>query len=216
MQNIHFLKKSKNKNLIRYLLDFFTLEEKIQKMKINRIFFKSLNDQIVFKELRILNIELRRYKELVIGILLDNNSEILMKILKTFKLSIKDDILVNWFSYNIIEYDVNIPNILNWNINNFKYFLIYADEQEENSIEITLGNPLTKHENNVPISPDIISDYNQKLTTILLNKNKLLIIPFKWFYHLNIISGNPRFFGIHDYITYGLSFGVVKKNKSNR
>ena len=96
MQNIHFLKKSKNKNLIRYLLDFFTLEEKIQKMKINRIFFKSLNDQIVFKELRILNIELRRYKELVIGILLDNNSEILMKILKTFKLSIKDDILVNW------------------------------------------------------------------------------------------------------------------------
>ena len=127
-----------------------------------------------------------------------------------------DDILVNWFNYNIIEYDVNIPNILNWNINNFKYFLIYADAQEENSIEITLGNPLTKHENNVPISPDIISDYNQKLTTILLNKNKLLIIPFKWFYHLNIISGKPRFFGIHDYITYGLSFGVVKKNKSNR
>ena len=122
-----------------------------------------------------------------------------------------DEILVNWFNYNIIEYDVNIPNILNWNINNFKYFLIYADAQEENSIEITLGNPLTKHKNNVPISPDIISDYNQKLTTILLNKNKLLIIPFKWFYHLNIISGKPRFFGIHDYITYGLSFGVVKK-----
>lgn len=122
-----------------------------------------------------------------------------------------DEILVNWFNYNIIEYDVNIPNIWNWNINNFKYFLIYADAQEENSIEITLGNPLTKHKNNVPISPDIISDYNQKLTTILLNKNKLLIIPFKWFYHLNIISGNPRFFGIHDYITYGLSFGVVKK-----
>jgi len=44
----------------------------------------------------------------------------------------------------------------------------------------------------------------------LLNKNKLLIIPFKWFYHINIISGNPRFFGIHDYITYGLSFGAVK------
>jgi len=120
-----------------------------------------------------------------------------------------DNILVDWFSYNIIEYDVYIPNI--WNINNFKYFLIYADAQEENSIEITLGNPLTKHKNNVPISPDIISDYNQKLTTILLNKNKLLIIPFKWFYHLNIISGNPRFFGIHDYITYGLSFGAIKE-----
>jgi hypothetical protein len=122
-----------------------------------------------------------------------------------------DDILVNWFNYNIIEYDVNIQNISNWNINNFKYFLIYADAQEENSVEITLGNPLTKHENNVPISPDMISDYNQKLTTILLNKNKLLIIPFKWFYHLNIISGNPQFFGIHDYITYGLSFGIVKR-----
>ena len=91
-----------------------------------------------------------------------------------------------------------------------KYFLIYADPQEENSVEITLGNPLTKHENMVPISPDLIADYNQKLTTILLNKNKILIIPFKWFYHINIISGNPRFFGIHDYITYGLSFGIVK------
>ena len=121
-----------------------------------------------------------------------------------------DDILFNWFNYNIIEYDVHIPNIWSWNKNNFKYFLIYADAQEENSVEITLGNPLTKHEGNVPISPDILPEYNQKLTTILLNKNKLLIIPFKWFYHINIISGNPRFFGIHDYITYGLSFGVVK------
>jgi hypothetical protein len=60
------------------------------------------------------------------------------------------------------------------------------------------------------MSQDRIPEYNQKLTTITLNKSKLLIIPFKWYYHINIISGNPRFFGIHDYITYGLSFGGVK------
>lgn len=116
-----------------------------------------------------------------------------------------DEILVDWFNYNIIEYDVLIPNIWGWNRNRFKYLLIYADAHEGNSVEITLGNPRTIHENNVPVPPDRLPEDNQKLTTILLNKNKLLIVPFKWFYHLNIISGNPRFFGIHDYITYGLS-----------
>jgi hypothetical protein len=116
-----------------------------------------------------------------------------------------DEILVDWFNYNIIEYDVLIPNIWGWNRNGFKYLLIYADASEDNSVEITLGNPRTIHENNVPVPPDRLPEHTQKLTTILLNKNKLLIVPFKWFYHLNIISGNPRFFGIHDYITYGLS-----------
>ena len=120
-----------------------------------------------------------------------------------------DDLLINWFNYNIIEYDVNIPNIWSWNRNDFKYILIYADTQEENSVEITLGNPLTKQENNIPISPDLLHDYNQKLTTILLNRSKVLIIPFKWYYHINIISGTPRFFGIHDYITYGISIGSM-------
>ena len=113
-----------------------------------------------------------------------------------------DDILVDWFSYNIIDHDVFIPNIWGWNRNHYKYFLIYADADD--SVEITLGNPLTKHENNAP-------HHNQTLTTILLNKKKILIIPFKWYYHINIIAGNPRFFGIHDYITYGLSFGVKGK-----
>jgi len=113
-----------------------------------------------------------------------------------------DDILIDWFSYNIIDRDVFIKNILGWNRNHYKYFLIYANA--EDSLEITLGNPLTKHENNTPY-------HNQTLTTILLNKNKILIIPFKWYYHINIITGNPRFFGIHDYITYGLSFGVKEK-----
>jgi len=121
-----------------------------------------------------------------------------------------DEILVDWFNYNIIEYDILIPNIWSWNRNNFKYLLIYADPREDNSVEVTLGNPRTIHENNIPVSQDRLPEYNQKLTTILLNKNKLLIVPFKWFYHINIVSGNPRFFGIHDYITYGLSFGSVK------
>jgi len=113
-----------------------------------------------------------------------------------------DDILIDWFSYNIIDRDVFIHNIWGWNRNHYKYFIIYADADD--SVEITLGNPLTKQENNAP-------DHNQTLTTILLNKKKILIIPFKWYYHINIIAGNPRFFGIHDYITYGLSFGVKGK-----
>ena len=137
-----------------------------------------------------------------------------------------DEILVDWFNYNIIEPDVHIPNIWGWNRNNFKYLLIYAGAQEEDSVEITLGNPHTKHENNIPISQDMLAtpatpatpaEYNHKLTTILLNKNKVLIIPFKWFYHISILASPdsytdpsryanaPRFFGIHDYVTYGLS-----------
>jgi hypothetical protein len=112
-----------------------------------------------------------------------------------------DEIVANWFNYNIIEYDVLISNIWGWNRNHYKYFVIYAPDS---TIEITLGNPLTKQENNVP-------EHNQTLTTIQLNNSKMLIIPFKWYYHINIITGNPRFFGIHDYITYGLSFGVKGK-----
>jgi len=128
-----------------------------------------------------------------------------------------DDILVDWFNYNIIEPDVLIPNIWGWNRNNFKYLLIYAGTQDEDSVEITLGNPLTKQDNNIPISQEMLPEYNQKLTTILLNKNKVLIIPFKWFYHISILASPdsytdpasyaniPRFFGIHDYVTYGLT-----------
>jgi len=123
-----------------------------------------------------------------------------------------DDVVEDWFNYNIIDYNFNIQNI--WNKNNFKYLVIYLDQQEGNNIEITLGNPLTKQENNIPISPDILPEYSQPLTTIVLNSNKILIIPFKWYYNLNIISGTPRFFGLHDYITYGLSFGNTSlKNK---
>lgn len=112
-----------------------------------------------------------------------------------------DEIVANWFNYNIIDHDVLIPNIWGWNRNHYKYFVIYAPDTT--NIEITLGNPLTKQEGNAP-------EHNQTLTTIQLNNSKMLIIPFKWYYHINIISGNPRFFGIHDYITYGLSFGVKK------
>ena len=78
-----------------------------------------------------------------------------------------DDILIDWFSYNIIDRDVFIHNIWGWNRNHYKYFIIYADADD--SVEITLGNPLTKQENNAP-------DHNQTLTTILLNKNNILII----------------------------------------
>lgn len=96
MQKVHFLKKKQNKNLICYLFDFFTLEEKIQKMRINRIFFNALKEQKIYKELRILNIELMKFKGVVLGILLDNNAKIFTKIVKNFELDIPEDILANW------------------------------------------------------------------------------------------------------------------------
>jgi hypothetical protein len=104
-----------------------------------------------------------------------------------------DDIIFKLFNYNIIYYDQKISNI--WERNKYKYCIIYASDKNNSPIEISLCNPLTANNNGIP-------NENSKITTIKLQSNKVLIIPFKWYYH---ISGFPEVHGIHDYITYGIS-----------
>jgi hypothetical protein len=113
-----------------------------------------------------------------------------------------DDILNNWFKYNIIKYDLVKTN--EWQRNNYKYLLFYSNKSLENvegvetaePIEITLCNPLAKEYNGVP-------HVDSNVTTIKLKNNMVLIIPFRWKYH---IVGNPEIHGIHDYVTYCTSF----------
>jgi hypothetical protein len=85
-----------SKNLICYLFEFLTLEEKIHKMQINRVFFKALNDQKIYKEIKIFNKELSKYKGANLGILLDNNARSFTKIKDSFELNIDENLLASW------------------------------------------------------------------------------------------------------------------------
>lgn len=85
-----------SKNLVCYIFEYLTLEEKIHKMQINRLFFKALNDQKIFKEIKTFNKELSRYKDANLGSLLDNNAQFFTKILKSFDLNIDDYFLASW------------------------------------------------------------------------------------------------------------------------
>jgi hypothetical protein len=106
-----------------------------------------------------------------------------------------DDIINNWFKYNIVKYDIVKTN--EWQRNNYKYLVIYSNNNDtEEPIEITLCNPLAKEYNGVP-------HVDSNMTTIKLKNNMVLIIPFRWKYH---IVGNPEIHGMHDYITYCTSF----------
>jgi hypothetical protein len=106
-----------------------------------------------------------------------------------------DDILTNWFKYNIIKYDLVKTN--DWERNNHKYLVFYSnDKSTTEPTEITICNPLVKEYNGVP-------HIDSNMTTIKLKNNMVLIIPFRWKYH---IVGNPEIHGVHDYITYCSSF----------
>lgn len=103
-------------------------------------------------------------------------------------------LLYLWFSPNIVNYDVKIDNL--WSKNKYKYLLIHATDDNTKS-EITLYQSSKNIQNsNIPSS-------DTYLTTIKLNNNKILIIPFGWRYN---ISGNVNIYGIHDYITYILQY----------
>lgn len=109
---------------------------------------------------------------------------------------IKDinELLYLWFSPNIVNYDVKIDNL--WSKNKYKYLLIHATDHNTKS-EITLYQSSKNIQNsNIPSS-------DTYLTTIKLNNNKILIIPFGCRYN---ISGNVNIYGIHDYITYILQY----------
>jgi len=100
-----------------------------------------------------------------------------------------DDLISKWFNYNIIYHNNNPPKL--WERNKFKYCMIYSNGKNEDFCEINLCNPLSLQNNGCP-------DGNSKITTVKLQNNKVLIIPFKWYYN---ISGSPKIIGIHDYIT---------------
>lgn len=105
-----------------------------------------------------------------------------------------DNIIANWFNYNIVY---NVTNNYMWGKNKYKYlFVISSDSYDNNSIgiadpvEISLCNPNSQIINGLP-------HHDSDITTIKLD-NKGLIIPFNWYYY---ISGNVQIYGIHDYIT---------------
>ena len=104
--------------------------------------------------------------------------------------NIKDivQIIKYWFNTNIIHNDITLNNL--WMRNSYKYLMI----QSYDPIEITLCNPKTKVQYNIP-------ELSTSMTTIKLKNNKILFIPFKWYYHIN---GNANIYGINDYITYFL------------
>jgi hypothetical protein len=100
-------------------------------------------------------------------------------------------LLQSWFSPNIINSYIPYSNI--WNINNYKYMLLYSLEDTE----ILLLQAGKKLINNNPSDKDTI-------LAIKLYKNQSIIIPFKWRFYYD--KQNVSIFGIHDYITYILNF----------
>ena len=103
---------------------------------------------------------------------------------------IDKEFINNTFKYNLI-YKYNSDII--WERTKYKYTILYA----KNNTNIFITNP-DKIKDKIP-------DENDTIIDIKLNKNQSIILPFKWYYSLenknNIIE-----YGIHDYITYLLSF----------
>ena len=107
---------------------------------------------------------------------------------------IEDDIdstfIKNIFKYNKI-FKFNSKNL--WERTQFKYTLLYA----KNDTNIFISNP-KQFKNIIPNVDDIVIN-------IKLNKNKSIILPFKWYYSLDN-KNNILIYGIHDYITLFFSF----------
>ena len=108
-----------------------------------------------------------------------------------------DNVIDNWFNYNIIY---NLDNNYIWEKNKYKYLFVISKDNEP--VEISLCNPNSQMTKMPHIVNDIRGIHNvphqdSNITTIKLD-NKGLIIPFNWYYY---ISGNANIYGIHDYIT---------------
>lgn len=119
------------------------------------------------------------------------NFELLYKkqpIVISEKITNIDNVIDNWFNYNIIY---NLDNNYIWSKNKYKYLFIISKDNEP--VEISLCNPNSRIVTGVTGVPHQDSD----ITTIKLD-NKGLIVPFNWYYY---ISGNANIYGIHDYIT---------------
>lgn len=105
-----------------------------------------------------------------------------------------DNVIDNWFNYNIIY---NLDNNYIWAKNKYKYLLIISKDNEP--VEISLCNPNSHIINGVTGVTGVtkVPHQDSDITTIKLD-NKGLIVPFNWYYY---ISGNANMYGIHDYIT---------------
>jgi len=107
-----------------------------------------------------------------------------------------DMVIKDIFSGNITCYNTFTDKL--WTRNQYKYLVVYADE---NTIsEITLYHPSKKLVDGMPVQD------SDSLITIKLTKKKVLIIPFKWYYN---IIGNVQLHGVHDIITYSLQYLVT-------
>lgn len=110
-------------------------------------------------------------------------------------------IIDSWFNVNIVHYGVPIDNI--WMRNHYKYLLISSQAP----IEITISNP-----SNTP-------SIDSLMTTIKLKNNKILILPFRWYYHIDALDySSMQIYGVHDYVTYGVDLTYMfsktfQKNK---
>ena len=105
-----------------------------------------------------------------------------------------DNVIDNWFNYNIIY---NLDNNYIWSKNKYKYLFIISKDNEP--VEISLCNPNSRIVTGVTGVTGVtnVPHQDSDITTIKLD-NKGLIVPFNWYYY---ISGNANIYGIHDYIT---------------
>ena len=105
-----------------------------------------------------------------------------------------DNVIDNWFNYNIIY---NLDNNYIWEKNKYKYLFVISKDNEP--VEISLCNPNSHIINGATQVTGVtrVPRQDSNITTIKLD-NKALIIPFNWYYY---ISGTANIYGIHDYIT---------------
>jgi len=108
--------------------------------------------------------------------------------------NVKDiiSLIKTWFRGNIIQ-DTYFDNNRIWNINNYKYLLIYSLEDTE-ILLYQAGN----------IVVDDVPDEREPVISITLKKFQSTIVPFRWFYNLSN-KNDVKLYGVHDYVTYFIS-----------
>lgn len=109
--------------------------------------------------------------------------------------NVKDiiSLIKTWFKGNIIQ-DAFFDNNIIWNINNYKYLLIYSLEDTE-ILLYQAGNNVV----------DDVPDEREPVISITLKKFQSTIVPYRWFYNLSN-KNDVKLYGVHDYVTFLISF----------
>ena len=109
--------------------------------------------------------------------------------------NVKDiiSLIKTWFKGNIIQ-DAFFDNNIIWNINNYKYLLIYSLEDTE-ILLYQAGNNVV----------DDVPDEREPVISITLKKFQSTIVPYRWFYNLSN-KNDVKLYGVHDYVTYLIYF----------